>query len=162
MAEFKYFKGLVIPLEGDKLVNIPGDKGGLTKFGISQRSYPGVDIANLTLGGACDIYEKDFWNFYNLSKINSQPIANKMMSFLMNMNPYAAVQCLQRAVNVCGHTILKDGVLGSKTMAAVNQSPSAWLLDRLKIEGSLWYLLKVAGDKSQEKFLQGWVNRALA
>ena len=35
------------------------DPGGLTKYGISQRSYPGLDIRNLTIGEAERIYKKD-------------------------------------------------------------------------------------------------------
>ena len=33
---------------GGKLHNNPGDRGGLTKWGISQNAFPGLDIANLT------------------------------------------------------------------------------------------------------------------
>ena len=39
---------MVIGHEGG-LVDNHADPGGLTKYGISQRSYPGEDIRNLTL-----------------------------------------------------------------------------------------------------------------
>jgi lysozyme family protein len=34
----------------------PDDPGGTTKYGIDQRSHPGVDIENLTKDGALQIY----------------------------------------------------------------------------------------------------------
>lgn len=42
-------------------VNNPRDPGGETKYGISKRSYPNENIANLTLERAKEIYKKDFW-----------------------------------------------------------------------------------------------------
>ena len=37
------------------------DPGGETKFGISKRSYPHLNIKNLTKQEAIDIYRRDFW-----------------------------------------------------------------------------------------------------
>ena len=42
-------------------VNHPSDPGGATNFGISKRSYPGEDIAGMTLERAKTIYKRDFW-----------------------------------------------------------------------------------------------------
>lgn len=38
------------------------DTGGLTKFGISAKAHPGVDIANLTREDAVDIIRREYWN----------------------------------------------------------------------------------------------------
>lgn len=43
-------------------VNDPRDPGGETKWGVSKRSYPGLDIANLTKEHAKDIFKRDFWD----------------------------------------------------------------------------------------------------
>lgn len=51
---------IVVGAEGG-LVDDPHDPGGLTKFGISQRAYPNLDIRNLTLDQARDIYLHDYW-----------------------------------------------------------------------------------------------------
>ena len=45
----------------DGYVNNPNDPGGETKYGISKRAYPNVDIKGLTLDGALDIYRHDYW-----------------------------------------------------------------------------------------------------
>ena len=42
-------------------VNDPVDPGGETKYGISKRAYPKVDIKNLTLDKAYEIYYRDYW-----------------------------------------------------------------------------------------------------
>ena len=51
------------------LVNDPSDPGGLTKFGISQRAYPDVNIRDLTLDGAKTLYRKDYWNRCSCDKL---------------------------------------------------------------------------------------------
>lgn len=42
-------------------MNDPDDPGGLTKWGISQRAYPALDIRNLTQQEAEAIYYRDYW-----------------------------------------------------------------------------------------------------
>lgn len=41
--------------------NDPNDPGGETKFGISKRSYPELDISKLTLEQAKEIYYQNYW-----------------------------------------------------------------------------------------------------
>lgn len=42
-------------------VNDPRDPGGETKYGISKRAHPNVDIKALTVEAAKDIYRADYW-----------------------------------------------------------------------------------------------------
>lgn len=37
------------------------DPGGLTKYGITKREYPDLDIANITVADAVAIYRRDYW-----------------------------------------------------------------------------------------------------
>jgi len=41
--------------------NDPNDPGGETKYGISKRSYPELDISKLTLKQAKEIYYQNYW-----------------------------------------------------------------------------------------------------
>lgn len=50
----------VVGIEGG-YINDPRDPGGETKFGISKRAYPQLDIAQLTLEQAQQIYLLDYW-----------------------------------------------------------------------------------------------------
>ena len=50
----------VLKWEG-KYSNDPNDLGGETKYGISKRSYPELDISKLTLKQAKEIYYQNYW-----------------------------------------------------------------------------------------------------
>lgn len=43
-------------------INDPKDPGGETKWGISKRAYPNLDIKNLQPSQAADIYANDYWD----------------------------------------------------------------------------------------------------
>lgn len=45
----------------DGYTNDPNDPGGETKYGISKKAYPNLDIKNLTLGDALNLYYRDYW-----------------------------------------------------------------------------------------------------
>ena len=59
---------LVIGFEG-AYVNDPRDPGGETKWGISKRSYPDVDIRNLSTDDAKQIYKMDYWDKMQCDKL---------------------------------------------------------------------------------------------
>jgi hypothetical protein len=44
--------------------NDPVDPGGETKFGVAKKFHPEVDVKNLTLQQALEIYKKDYWDKY--------------------------------------------------------------------------------------------------
>jgi lysozyme family protein len=123
--------------------------------------HPEVDVANLSFEDACYWYNANYWIHYGLDRLDSQDIANKLMSFLINENPYSAVRCIQRAINHCGGNVIEDGLLGVSTLTAANGVHEPWLLDRFRIEGALFYLYRVKVQPDQVKFLEGWCNRAL-
>lgn len=51
--------------EEDGYTNNQADPGGETKYGISKKAYPQLDIANLTLEQAKAIYLRDYWHPIN-------------------------------------------------------------------------------------------------
>lgn len=48
--------------------NDPDDPGGETKWGISKRANPDVDIPNLTVQQALEIYKTKYWDVYKNDK----------------------------------------------------------------------------------------------
>jgi len=95
-------------------VNHPNDPGGETKYGISKRAYPEIDIANLTEEDAEEIYFKEYW-----SKIKGEDlpsgVACVVMDYGVNSGISRASKALQRA---CG--IEKgDVIIGPHSLAAV-------------------------------------------
>ena len=52
---------LVVGLEGG-YSNDSADSGGATRWGISKRSHPNLDITTLTIENAKEIYAEEYWN----------------------------------------------------------------------------------------------------
>ncbi len=64
----KAVEDLINNWEGGYVID-PSDPGGMTKFGISKRAYPKLDIASLTRDEAVAIYYRDYWQKYGLYKL---------------------------------------------------------------------------------------------
>src|SRR5690606_26823429 len=138
--------------------------GGETKYGISKRSYPHLDIRNLTREQAIEIYRSDWWERYGYDRIKSLDVATKVFDLAVNMGPAAAHRCLQRALHACGqrHVVI-DGLIGSQTITACNQvKPKAALLSALRAEAASHYRSLVERRPELARFERGWLNRAYA
>ena len=103
-------------------VNDPNDPGLETQWGISKRSYPNVDIKNLTRDEAKQIYKRDFWDPVANAGIHGD-VVFQVLDFAVNSGGSVAVQYLQRAVGVAD-----DGHLGPVSVAAINDTPMPVLL----------------------------------
>lgn len=128
------------------------DKGGETKFGISARSYPGEDIAGMTLERAKTIYARDYWG---PAGCDALPDAAKLQVFDMAVNSgvKTAVRTLQRAVGATA-----DGVLGPLTLQAIQSMPAPRFVARFN-GARLAYM---AALTDWPAFGRGWANRIAA
>jgi lysozyme family protein len=125
-----------------------GDPGGETKYGISKRSYPAVDIKNLTIDGAKEIYLRDFWNPIG----DADPtIKFQVFDFAVNSGISTAIRKLQAAIGVAddGHW----GPISASKLAAipVPQVLMRFIAQRLRF----WTALSL-----WPTFGRGWANRA--
>ena len=95
-------------------VNHPSDPGGETKYGISKRAYPDVNIAELTEEDAASIYKRDYWDRI---KGDDLPfgVACAVMDYAVNSGISRASKALQ---SVCGISN-GDGIIGPATLASV-------------------------------------------
>ena len=141
------------------LVDHPNDPGKLTNMGISQRSYPNEDIRNLTKHRARMLYWRDYWQRFNISKIEDQAIAIKAMDLVVNMGKNG-IKVIQRALKACGHNVVVDGINGKQTLMAINSVEPAVLLAAMKAEQAAFYRLLVARNSKYKVFLKGWLRRA--
>lgn len=163
-AQFSYVKPLILKLEGDKETDNAHDYGGKTKYGLSQREYPNLDLDNLGETKAFLILETDYWEKYHLSQLENQAIATQLFFMFVNMDPVHAALIVQVSINACGKGIVQvklDGVMGSDTIRALNTLSDQWLSNRIRLETIRYYLHEVDKDPSQEVNLRGWVRRAL-
>jgi lysozyme family protein len=140
--------------------NDPIDAGGETKFGICKRSYPKLDIKNLTLEDAKFIYYRDFWEPHLYAEFASSELAEKVFDLAVNVGSSKAHMLLQRALRAVGNPVKEDGVLGKITLAAVNSADAGELLAALKSEAAGYYRNIVTKNQSQNKFINGWLRRA--
>jgi len=69
MANFEKAVDFVLQREGG-YVNHPNDPGGETNFGICKRTYPKIDIKNLTRSDAIEIYRTDYWKKSGADKLD--------------------------------------------------------------------------------------------
>lgn len=139
---------LVIINEGG-YVNDPYDKGGETKYGISKKQYPYIDIPNLTLEQARDIYHKDYWLRY---KCDCLPDAIGMVLFdsVVNSNAKRMIKILQETLGVSA-----DGIMGNQTIGACHRLPQKQIINNF-LDKRLAYLMTLSDWK---RYGKGWSNR---
>jgi lysozyme family protein len=137
-----------------------GDRGGQTRWGISKRSYPTVDVLNLTLEQAKQIYLRDYWAPMRLDEVRDGAVAAEIFEQAVNFGLRGAAGNLQTALHYLGLSVKRDGVIGPETLAAVNQLKDAKaLLKTLNGVQFMRYLEIVSADPAQKKFARGWLRR---
>ena len=124
-----------------------------TKYGISAKSYPDLDIKNITKDQALEIYRRDFWQALHLAAIDSNRIAWKTFDIAINCGPGTAVKILQKSVGV-----EPDGIIGNITLKAVNLSDQTQVLHNL-VHWQQHHYLNIRNDDNAE-FFKGWMLRS--
>lgn len=138
-------------------VNHPKDPGGITNLGVTKRVWeewtgkPATveDMKALTPNLVGPLYKVNYWE---KCKGNSLPLGVDLcvFDFGVNSGTHRAVVFLQRIAKVT-----QDGVLGPKSLAAVNaMSPEALIK-----EYCMARRLFIRGLTTYEHFGRGWENR---
>lgn len=122
---------LVLDYEGRTYENDPKDLGGETKFGISKKAYPSIDIRNLTEDEAKAIYRRDYWDAVMGDQLPDK-LAISVFDCAVNQGTGRAIRLLQSVLE-----IEADGKIGPQTLAAAKASDdnTAWmyLLQRARL-----------------------------
>ena len=148
------------------ITNESNDAGGLTRFGLSAKWHPelveaGFYEASMDAQTALPIAQQAYETAYAsplcLTQINSQAIANALLSFAVNCGTFSATEILQQ---VCG--AVADGHMGQNTVAAINRQDPATLLAAYCAMEANHYRGIVDANPTQQKFLAGWLNRVAA
>lgn len=118
-----------------------------TKYGISAASYPSLDIKNLTLAQAKEIYFRDFWSIIGDA---DSAIKFQLFDAAVNHGRGNAIRFLQRAVQVAD-----DGTWGSVSQAALGAMEKNDVLLRF-----VAYRLKFwSAISTFDVYGRGWTNR---
>ena len=143
-------------------VNDPNDPGGETKYGISKRAYPDLDIARLTLAQAKAIYSRDYWDRLNLDQIKPEVIAGEIFDTAVNMGLTQAALITQRALSFFGEKLIEDGILGPQTISILNKwgfkDPEA-LFKALNGEQYAVYKHIIKTRPQLIRYARGWLKR---
>lgn len=167
----------VIEREGG-YVNHPADRGGATRFGITERVARGFGYAgsmrSLPLETAAAIYRRIYWSDPRFAEVAERypALAAEMFDIGVNMGPAVAATFLQRLLNVhnSGGThypdVTVDGRLGAMTLRALDSfrqrrgeaggdvlSGGVWALRGAR------YIEICEARPNQEAFAFGWFAR---
>ena len=155
---------------GSKVHTVKGDPGGTTAFGLSQRTYPALDMHKVTLEDAVGIYKTDFWDTKAL-QFDKWPDQLKHIAFdfAVNGGPANSVRCAQKSANfatryldldckpLSGEKCAVDGRVGPNTFHAIQNIPQG-LFRKFRWE---YYENIMKKNPTLEKFRKGWMQRVL-
>ena len=133
-------------------VNDPRDPGGETKFGISKRAHPSLDIGSLTLDDAKKLYKRDYWERAQCDRLHPD-LAFQVFDGAVNSGIGNSIRWLQEASGVA-----VDGVVGPLTLRKVGDMEPSIIIARyngvrLKFMASL---------STWDVFGRGWARRIAA
>lgn len=119
-----------------------------TKFGISAKSYPNLDIKNLTKDQAKAIYKPDFWDKIKGDQL-PWPLALLMFDSAVNQGPGVAIKMLQMAFSVP-----QDGIMGVATLQKASKA-SSFQCAKFMARRAIRY----TGDRNFDTYGEGWFTR---
>lgn len=130
-------------------VNDPVDPGGETKYGISKKQYPSLDIMMLTEEKAKKIYKQDYWDKCTCDRL-PEKIRLVVFDGAVNHGVPNMAKMLQRLIGVTA-----DGLIGPMTQAASHSKNQDELLISLLAERSLFY----HRIPTFSRYGKGWMKR---
>lgn len=185
MANIDILLPYILKWEGG-FVNDPTDKGGATNKGVTISTWKqcgydkdgdgDIDVSDLKLISNDDVRDRvlrpHYWNRWKADDIASQKVANILVDWVWG----SGVHGIKKPQMLLGVTA--DGIVGPKTIAAVNAYNPDKLFERIYsarvdflksiVNTSIATYEKRIGRKATEKellkytqkrFLRGWLNR---
>lgn len=130
MSNANFHIAQVIAREGG-YVNHPADRGGETKYGISKRANPDIDVRNLTPEKAAAIYKPRYWD-----TINADALPPELQGPAFDTS------------------VLHGPAVAKRLIAESGGDPVKFIELRKQREADI-----VAKNPSQKVFAKGWQNR---
>ena len=132
------------------------DKGGKTKYGIIEEEarkygYKGY-MRDMPLYIARDIYNKKYYHKNGLDTLKSDKIALSICDWIVNSGSWGAKKA-QAALNELGFDLRVDGILGKKSLSALNEVDETKFLEKYHDLQRRYYRAIVANKPSQKVFL---------
>ena len=160
MSRFEDCLARILKHEGG-YVNDPLDSGGRTNLGVTQRVWEEfvghpvteADMKALTPEKIAPMYKLKYWN-PSYCEVLPKGLDYVVFDFAVNAGTGRSVKTLQQAIGC-----VSDGVIGPKTMAAINDANPKDLIAKFSDARADFYQGIVARKPDQARFIKGWLNR---
>jgi lysozyme family protein len=120
-----------------------------TNYGISAGTYPSLDIRNLSLDQAREIYKREWWDRFKGDELPYE-LGFQVFDSEVNHGKKMGVKFLQRALG-----IVDDGYFGPATAAALAGKDEDKIIMRF-LAIRMRYFTSI---KTWDEYGRGWANR---
>ena len=164
--KFESLIPIVLKFEGG-YSNHKNDRGGETNYGITKPFYedykhcaPGIaeNIKDITKEDAIKLY-KGHWDKYKVGHIHDRRKALLYYDYIVNSNSKKVTERIQDSLNVRGYNLDVDGIMGPKTVDAVNNIPFDDFVKIIQTDRFKYLKSLTEKDPTQNIFFKGWINR---
>jgi len=143
----------------------PNDRGGPTKGGITlrtleswrQRRCTRAELKRLSKGEALSILTRRYVETNGIHTLSDLDLRTQVIDNSVLSGPVLSVKDLQKVLSVS-----VDGIIGPKTLAAVEKVTPVIASRQLAVERSLRLARHVSKHPDQVVFLVGWLRRCLS
>lgn len=145
--------------------NDPDDRGGATMCGITiatfesycrKKGYPKPTVERLkaiAFDQWREVLKTLFWDKWQADKINNQAIANILVDWVWASGTNG-IKIPQRILGVT-----QDGIVGPKTLAALNQCDPKVLFSKIHTEREKFIDTIIRNRPTNAKYRNGWMRR---
>lgn len=164
MANVEKLVPFILKWEGG-FVNDPDDLGGATNRGVTLATYtqycrkkgypvPTVErLKNLSEREWTEIMKTMYWDRWKADQIVNQSVANILVDWVWA----SGIHGIKRPQKILGVAV--DGIVGSRTLAAVNAKDAKELFYSIKADRIRFIDEICKARPANEKFRRGWMNR---
>ena len=168
MADFNpAFDKMIADEGGYVLHNVAGDTGGMTYAGIARNKNPNWggwnlidhnEINNALLTSFVRaFYKTEFWDRLRGDEVTNQVVAESVFNFGVNTGLSVAVKLAQLIVGAT-----PDGAVGNVTLQKFNKVEPEAFKKAYALAKITRYADICNKNRTQSKFLLGWINRTLS
>lgn len=164
MADVTKLAPFILQWEGG-FVDDPDDLGGATNRGVTigtyatyckKKGYPAPTVErlkNLSEKDWAEILRTMYWDRWKADNIKSQSVANILVDWVWA----SGVNGIKIPQQLLGVTV--DGIVGTKTLAALNARNPKELFEEIK-EERVQFIEDICRKRpANNKFKKGWLNR---
>ena len=164
MAKIEKLIPFILKWEGG-FVDDPADLGGATNKGVTIGAFEGfckkngrpkptvLDLKNISDADWKEIIKTLYWDRWKADGIKSQGVANILVDWVWA----SGVHGIKRPQRILG--VSSDGLVGSKTITAVNAMDAEKLFKMIK-EDRVKFVDEICKARpANERFRKGWLNR---